>query len=309
MARIPSIIDQVNYTLKITEDPCHGPPWIVHMELAGPPLGTAIITMLTFGWDDVARGYFRPRGLHRGKGARRGPRGTGRLHRLGRAFRNVPGIGDDPGDIIGRHLWGSKVAKGRAIRSFEKVAWLIDNKLQRALFWWLVIDVVEEFWYDWTSLLMASEFCTRAFGASLYMTGPGGSFPALGSWRGTFHDDFRWDEAGLKGKTAAVSLPAGRWKVTSAIIVRNVSSQLAYFGMQLRTGGADHTVFDEVFTPLIPPLLVGHAIVSADIEGPEQIFIMGNGFVGSCVGTEIHTTVMGNPLGFVPPDLPPPERL
>lgn len=279
------------------------------MELAGPPAGEAAITMLTFGWDDVYRGYFRPRGLHRGRSARRTPRAAGRIGRLGRFFRNVPGIGDDPGDIIGRRLPGATKVKGRAIRAFEKVVWLIDNRLQRALFWWLVIDVVEEFWYDWTSLLMASEFCNRAFGAALYMTGPGGSFPSLGAWRGTFHDDFRWGEAGLNGTTAAVNLPPGQWKVTSAVIVRNVSAQLGLFAMRLNTGGADPVIFDETRTPLIPPVVVGHAIVSADITGPETVFIMGNAFFASFVGVEIHTTVMGNPLGFVPPDMPECARL
>lgn len=309
MTRIPSIIDKVNYAMTITEDPCNGPPWIVQMELAGPPAGEAIITMLTFGWDDVARGYFRPRGLHRGKQARRTPKAAGRLHRLGRLFRNVPGIGDDPGDIIGRRLPGATKVKGRRIRFFERITWLIDNRLQRALFWWLVIDVVEEFWYDWTSLLMASEFCTRGFGASLYMTGPGGSFPSLGAWRGTFHDDFRWEEEGLAGTTAAVNLPPGQWDVTSTILVRNVSAQLGLFAMQLRTGGGDFVVFDEQRTPLIPPVLVGSCIVKASITGPETIFILGNAFFASFAGVEIHTTVTGNPVGFVPPDLPPCERL
>ena len=162
---------------------------------------------------------------------------------------------------------------------------------------------------DWTSLLMASEFCNRAFNASLYMTGPGGSFPSLGAWRGTFSDDFRWEEEGLKGKTAAVSLPPGQWHVTSAIIVRNASAQLGFFGMRLFIGDVETGILDEARTALIPPLLVGHCIVSADVEAPGQVFIFGNGFLASFVGTEIHTTVTGSTPGFVPPDLPPPERL
>lgn len=156
---------------------------------------------------------------------------------------------------------------------------------------------------------MASEFCTRGFGASLYMTGPGGSFPSLGAWRGTFHDDFRWEEEGLAGTTAAVNLPPGQWDVTSTILVRNVSAQLGAFGMRLNVGGAGGHVFDEVLTPLIPPVLVGSAIVKASITGPETVFIMGNAFFASFVGVEIHTTVTGNPVGFVPPDMPPCERL
>jgi len=309
MGRIPAFINKANFPIKITEDPCNGPPWIVQMELAAVPLGDAIITMLTFGWDDVARGYFRPRGLHRAKSARRTPRGTGRLHRLGRFFRNVPGIGDDPGDIIGRRLPGSKTVKGRRIRAFERITWLIDNRLQQALFWWLVIDVIDTFWYDWTSLLMASEFCNRGFGASLYSTGDGGSFPALGAWRGTFHDDFRWQENGLIGKTAAVSLPPGTWDVTSSIIVRNVGSAGGFFGMRLFVGDVETGILDEKFTAVTPPLLTAHNIVKATVKGPAQVFIFGNAFISSFVGEEIHTTVTGNPVGFVPPDMPPCERL
>ncbi len=251
MARIPSIIDRVNYIKTVSEDPCNGPPWIVNMELFLPPAGDAIITMMLFGWDDVARGFFRPRGLHRGKGARRGPRAAGRIRRLGSFLGKLPGIGDDPGDFIGKKLPFAKKVKGRKIVMAERIMWLVDNRLQRLLFWWLVIDVVEEFFYDWTSLIMASEFCNRGFGASLYMTGPGGSFPALGAWRGTFHDDFRWEESGLKGVTSAVDLPPGIWDITSAMLARNAGPFGGFFGMRLNIGGAGGKVFDEVFSSVV----------------------------------------------------------
>ena len=309
MPRIPSIIDRVNYIKTISEDPCNGPPWIINAELFLPPAGDAIITMMLFGWDDVARGFFRPRGLHRGKGARRGPRATGRLRRLGRALGRLPGLGDDPGDFIGKRLPFAKKVKGRKIVMAERIMWLVDNRLQRLLFWWLVIDVVEEFFYEWTSLIMASEFCNRGFGASLYMTGDGGGFPALGAWRGTFHDDFRWEESGLKGKTAAVSLPAGTWEVTSAILARNTGAQGGFLGLRLNLGGVGGKVFDKVFTSVVPPLFVAEAVTKATVVGPAQVFIMGNAFFSSFLGEEIHTTVRGNPVGFVPPDLPPCERL
>ena len=309
MARIPSIIDRVNYIKTISEDPCNGPPWIINAELFLPPAGDAIITMMLFGWDDVARGFFRPRGLHRGKGARRGPRATGRLHRLGRALGRLPGLGDDPGDFIGKRLPFAKKVKGRKIVMAERIMWLVDNRLQRLLFWWLVIDVVEEFFYDWTSLIMASEFCNRGFGASLYMTGEGGSFPALGAWRGTFHDDFRWEESGLMGKTAAVSLPPGTWEVTSAILARNVGASPGFLGLRLQVGGAQPIILDEVFTSVVPTLFVAEAVTKATVKGPDQVFIFANAFISSFLGEEIHTTVRGNPVGFVPPDLPPCERL
>lgn len=309
MTRIPSIIDRVNYIKTVSEDPCNGPPWIINMELFLPPAGDAVITMLLFGWDDVARGYFRPRGLHRGRGARRGPRAVGRLRRLGRALGRLPGLGDDTGDFIGKRLPGAKFVKGRKIVMAERIMWLVDNRLQRLLFWWLVIDVVEEFFYEWTSLIMASEFCNRGYGASLYMTGPGGSFPALGAWRGTFHDDFRWEESGLIGKTAAVSLPAGTWEVTSAMLARNTGPFGGFFGMRLETGPQPEKRLDEVFSSVVPVLFVAEAITKATVKGPAQVFIKANGFLGSFSGEEIHTTVRGNPLGFVPPDLPPCDRM
>lgn len=309
MAQIPAIIDRVNYVKTITEDPCNGPPWIISLDLALPPAGDAVITMMLFGWDDVARGFLRPRGLHRGRGARRGPRVTGRLRRLGRALGRLPGIGDDPGDFIGKRLPFAKLVKGRKFGLGEKLLWLVDNRFQQVLFWWLVIDVVEGFWYDWTSLMMASEFCNRAFEAALYMTGPGGSFPALGAWRGTFHDDFRWQEGGLAGVTAGVNLPAGTWRVTSALLARNVGANAAFFGLRLNAGGAGGEIYDEVRSGLVPPLLVTEAVTSAVIEGPGLVFVMANAFISSFAGEEIHTTVQGSSPGFQAPDLPPCERL
>lgn len=310
MKRETSIIDRVNYAMSIVEDPCNGPPWIVQLELALPPAGDAILTMMMFGWDDVARGFFRPRGLHRGKGARRGPRATGRLHRLGRALGRLPGLGDDPGDFIGKRLPGAKTVKGRKIGLGEKIVWLVDNRLQVALFWWLVIDVVEGFFYDWTTLIMASEVCTRAFGAAGYATGDGGGASRFSRWVGTFVDDVRWEESGIQMQTSKINVPPGTWKITAAGIFRNVGSGGGFHGLRLHTGpNNDPNVLDENLSGVVPVGVAVENVVMATVRGPVGVWVMQRSFFSTFVGEELHDICTGNPLGFVPPPLPPCERL
>lgn len=307
--RVPYLIDQVNYAMTLTEDPCNGPPWIVQMELAQPAFGSAIITMLTFGWDDVARGYFRPRGLHRGTKARRGPRSTGRLHRLGRFLGRIPGLGDDTGDFIGKRLPGAKIVKGVRIDGVGKAFWLIDNKLQQALFWWLVIDVVDDFWYEWTSLLMASEVCHRAFEAAAYRTGTGGWASQLHGWLITMTDDTRWEEGGISMRTGKMVVPAGTWKVTAAGIWRNASTSAGYHGLRLVLADGSDRVLDEHISGVIIPGLVVHNVVMATVTGPVGVWVKHRSFFANFGGQELHDVVQGNSPGFVPPPMPPWERL
>lgn len=144
-------IDRVNSVIKFFEDPCQA-PWSVYFELALPPLGHAAITLLTFGLDDVFRGYFRPKGVYALKRTwRRRPR-----TRLGRALRRgVPELGE----LVGRNLPGAERAAARGVTAGARGLWLFDGVLQRYLFWWMIIDVLIDTLYEWTTLIAKTEYC------------------------------------------------------------------------------------------------------------------------------------------------------
>ena len=84
----PGMFDKVNYVIDAWSCPCEA-PWYIYVETLKPALLTAFITLATFGWDDVARGYFRPRGLGR-RTSKRGGRGKGG----GGRSRGIPEFGD-----------------------------------------------------------------------------------------------------------------------------------------------------------------------------------------------------------------------
>lgn len=143
----PGYFDKVNYVIDAWSQPCDA-PWFIYVETMGPAALKAFITLLTFGWDDVVRGFWRPRGLNsrrtrkrKGKWARRIPR--------------FPEIGEE----IGKRIPGADEVKGRKWGCGGRNLWRIDTAMQRGMFYWLVADVTIDFGFEWTSLLYATEWC------------------------------------------------------------------------------------------------------------------------------------------------------
>lgn len=161
-------IDRVNSVLKFFEDPCQA-PWSVYFKLALPPLGNAAVTILTFGLDDIFRGYFRPHGVYALKRTmRRRPRG-----RLARGLRQgIPELGE----MVGRNLPGAERMAARGVSAGARALWLFDGVLQRYLFWWMLIDVLTDALYEWTTLIAETEFCKldRLIGSAACRVQPSG---------------------------------------------------------------------------------------------------------------------------------------
>jgi hypothetical protein len=143
----PGYYAKVNYVITSWARPCEA-PWYIYIETLWPAALEAFITLLTFGWDDVARGYFRPRGLN----MRRTKKGKGKWRR---AIPRFPELGEE----LGKRLPGAEEVKGEKWSALGKTLWRIDTVAQRALFWWLVADVTVDFAYNWTSLLYETEWC------------------------------------------------------------------------------------------------------------------------------------------------------
>ena len=52
--------EKTNFVIDSWAQPCEA-PWYIYIETLWPALLEAFITLMLFGWDDVARGYFRPK--------------------------------------------------------------------------------------------------------------------------------------------------------------------------------------------------------------------------------------------------------
>jgi len=84
--------DKVNYVIDAWMSPCQA-PWYVYVETLKPATLTAFITFLTFGWDDVFRGWARPKDV----GKRRAKKRKGKWARWVPRFPEV-------GEVIGRQI-------------------------------------------------------------------------------------------------------------------------------------------------------------------------------------------------------------
>ena len=151
MAKQPGFFEQINYIKKFVSNPCDA-PWTVYVELFFPALGKALLMILAFGMDDVLRGFFRPKGVRGPWHRRRGRKGKAR-------FRGIPEIGE----AIGSRLPGAEEVRGRSVSQGVKHMWMVDGVLQRILWYWLLVDVVVEGLYQWTSMINKTEFCTAGF--------------------------------------------------------------------------------------------------------------------------------------------------
>lgn len=142
-----SYYTKVNYVIDAWARPCEA-PWYIYVQALKPAALTAFITLATFGWDDVARGYFRPRGL----GLRRTSKRKGKWRKAIPAF---PELGEE----IGKRLPGADEVKGTKWGVLGNALWRIDTQIQQGLFWWLVADVTIDFAYNFTSVLYESRWC------------------------------------------------------------------------------------------------------------------------------------------------------
>ncbi|KKL76221.1 hypothetical protein LCGC14_2047060 [marine sediment metagenome] len=143
----PDSFDKVNFVIDAWTTGCDA-PWYIYVETLKPALLKAFITLITFGWDDVLRGYFRPRGLYKRRTAKRKGKWAHRLPRF-------PEIGN----TLGHHLPGASEVKGTKWSTLGKTLWRIDGAMEQIRFYWLVASIVEDLAFDWTSLLYESYWC------------------------------------------------------------------------------------------------------------------------------------------------------
>ncbi len=167
----PDDFDKVNYVIDAWTTGCDA-PWYIYVETMKPAALAALITLLTFGMDDVFRGFFRPKGL---AGRRTGKR-KGKWARARPKFPEV-------GEVLGSHIPGADEVKGKRWSALGKTLWRVDTVMQQALFWWMVIDVAEEFAFAWTSLLYEGYWCQDpTVGRFSFSTSPVSPIPN-GVWK------------------------------------------------------------------------------------------------------------------------------
>jgi len=201
---IGNIYGTANAIIDFAEYGCF-PNWTVWVDTVFDPLGNLILALFDFGMGDILRGYFRPSNLRgvgkltraptRGKRIKAGK--TGRLNKR-------PGI-PEVGNSIGKKLPGSKFFAARKVTGLERRFWIIDMGVQRALWYWLVADLTEDFITEWTTAIMQSDACKK---------------PDLGTVSAYIEDrspTFQEQWSGLTHWTTEVDTTPGLWNGTAGV--------------------------------------------------------------------------------------------
>jgi len=262
MPKVPGYLQGFNGIVYLLENRCED-PWTVYLELAFPALGKAIITLLSFGMDDVIRGYFRPskglRGLRHGRKGRKGGRPRG----------GIPEIGE----MIGEKLPGRETFKQRTVSQGVKYLWVIDGIIQRGLWYWLVFDILNTFFYDWASAIFESNAGEDCGPDRLLAYGASDVSHALFGWNSPFLTDIQYNE-GLNWNWISTSLPANkRYTVIFGLDATSGPGLGGDIRVGLFTDGTFTTPIELGDVQFLEPESTLGCVVQAEIQGPQLVVI------------------------------------
>lgn len=295
MPKQPGFLDKWNAIIRYIEDPCVGAPWLLYVELALPPLGNAIVTWFGFGLDDVIRGYFRPKGLRTGRHGRGGKRGGKPRTKIGKAISRIPGLGDDVGNTIGKALPGATEARGRHVSQGVKQLWIVDNFLQRGLFYWLVADMITDFLYEWTSLLQESEFCKRTYSAGVYATGDGGGLAFGNIWFAVEAPNIIKSSGFVGWNVSTATFARGKWTAIMGAEYQNLATQPVVIEGRIRgtIDGKDYEILSGEVE--VEPNASGQIVMSADLNGEGNAIFEARTSITAATGVSADVWVTGEP--------------
>ena len=206
----PDYFDKVNYVIDSWTNPCDA-PWYIYIETLKPAALEAFLVLISFGWGDVIRGRFRPKGLGRRTGKRKG-----------KFLRKVPSF-PEVGNLIGKGIpIAEQIDDFVLYKAGTRFLWRIDNVIQAGLFFWLVVDVTVDFAFTWTSLLYKTYWCSTSSQGSFSYHGTAESVKAGGwSWQAAYpHLDyqhpppawfFQTGSSGPKGCTVFAAIEFRQW--------------------------------------------------------------------------------------------------
>lgn len=140
---------RLNTVIDFFEWSCEG-NLIMYVETLLPALGEFVLGLIDFDWDDVARGFMRPAGPASRKTLVFDPRKS--------KWRwEIPELGEE----IGKRIPGAKFFKSSRVWGATRVLWVIDGVIQRALYWYMIVDLVSDFFYNWSSGILRHEACAQ----------------------------------------------------------------------------------------------------------------------------------------------------
>lgn len=212
-------IEQVNFVVAVYQSECQN-HWSVYLETFTPAFLEFLVGITDFDEGDVLRFIFRPKGLKRG-----GHLKAGGLRRFA-------------GKIAGlKQLQGRKYTNG--VRNL----WIFDTALQKLFFWWMVVDLVTQFVYRWTSLAFERAQC---MGGSAARTAIGGSLFTLGGWQGFRFPTIVYDSPTVQAGTSTFTVISQSGFSSAAMSCTNTTKLLpCTLSLRVRHNGPGGEVIDQ----------------------------------------------------------------
>ncbi len=281
MAQQPSWIKKVNFITKFISNPCHA-SWYLYFETALTPTGHLVVALLSFGMDDVIRGYFRPKNLRTMRHGRKGKRGKKRRF-------EIPEIGEE----IGKHLPGAERARGRSVSQGVKNFWIIDGVLQRLLFWWMVIDVTTDFFFEWMSAIQKEAHCSAQNAAGFAAEGGEQIILGIVGWDFLLAGIEHYEQNGAQWDLSGGSVPEGDYTFVVAGKVRaSPNAPAPTFTARIIIDGPDGGIYSGQPVSL-STLTPSDFVVSCTFRGPSFMQAQASTFFGNAIVEEVHVFCQG----------------
>lgn len=128
-------------------DPCEAPVW-VYFELAKAPLAEFALAWFTISPQELAENYLKPN---------HPSRCTKRRGRKGRKRRLPIVRGAD--EVLADKLPGRGAVAGRNATFVTHAVFATNELIERPLFWLMLFDLGEDFFYNWASAMIKSGYC------------------------------------------------------------------------------------------------------------------------------------------------------
>lgn len=184
-----------NLITNVIETPCED-KWNVIIETALPAAGSSLWLLLTPNPGEMLEEYLSPKGSRKagrgGKDTRNKYRRKGKSGKIRRRWPALPHVDS----LIADRLPGAQAIQGRDIGFGQRFLFTGIDLADRVLWYFLVLDVAENFFTKWSSGIMESRFCSRSFDYLIAGDLAGVPFDIIGA--GFDHQE-NWSYSAFKG--------------------------------------------------------------------------------------------------------------
>lgn len=218
---IPDIDERIDFVVQFFIDGCDA-PITVWMEKFWPSFTHLVLQWYEFDVINMFKAWLQP-GLYAIEGRNSRHWGGGKKGKRKGPWQTLGTvISFDPGEWLGEKMWGHEELRARPLPPGAQFLWIFEGLIERFLWYCMVLDLVTEFAYRWTSSIVETKYCQMANDA--IFLGECGPYPLLGifGWdtQGAFHpqkqrsiDFFNGfgvmasQGMGSAGGTASITLP------------------------------------------------------------------------------------------------------